>query len=215
MLNSPKSFPQFPLLPVEIRRMIWAASLRHHSPPRLYEDTRGSLMIPIDRSAMMAEERYILSTCREARDVALKLLPDTIALAGGSMIRYNSSAAAPTAGQGPEQWLDILSKARNAAKCEFDFLVVRPGGKWAQDEDDGSQQFCGQFSDPFGGEDYFFKAQATDGSWWTYDDQKGFLMGVFMSFLSAKGGAVREQLGFGGALDGRLIKLFVDVSDNC
>lgn len=194
--------------------MIWAASLRHHSPPRLYEDSRESLMTPINRSEIMAEERYILSTCREARDVALKLLPDTIALAGGNLIRYNSSAAAAAAVQGPEQWLDILSKARDTAMHEFDFLVVRPFGKWAQDEDDRSQQFSGQFSDPFEGEDYFLKARAIDGSWWTYDEQKGFLMGVFISFLSAKkAGGMREQLALGGSLAGRLVKVFVEVSE--
>ncbi|PQK16801.1 hypothetical protein BB8028_0007g00050 [Beauveria bassiana] len=79
-------FPQFPLLPAEIRSYIWRLALRQ---PRLHRLNEPFLLQPTEtllRSTVTC--RTILATFQESRVEALRALPNVLPL-GHSFLHFN------------------------------------------------------------------------------------------------------------------------------
>ncbi len=93
-------FPQFARLPFELRQHIWEQfcpelSCKTVLEFRLARNTRPGVPWSVGESASLSHQtlaaRTLLSVHRESRDLALKSLPDTLALAEGSAtVRFNS-----------------------------------------------------------------------------------------------------------------------------
>lgn len=86
-----RTFHAFPLLPPELREMIWlAASSDLTAKSRVFDFTLVSiaqdgvdeLWESVWLEAQTASARAVLATCRESRGIALKRLPDTLPLRG-------------------------------------------------------------------------------------------------------------------------------------
>ncbi|RKU41440.1 hypothetical protein DL546_001269 [Coniochaeta pulveracea] len=123
------TFHAFPLLPPELREMIWlAASSDLTAQSRVFDFSLVSVpdgLVELRPSAMLeaqtASARAVLATCRESRVIALKRLPDTLPLYGKRFdIRCNLNQDVIFLGGPPGQHLplkmpDFAHKIRHLA----------------------------------------------------------------------------------------------------
>ncbi|KAI1109367.1 hypothetical protein F5Y14DRAFT_432786 [Nemania sp. NC0429] len=90
-------FPQFSLLPPELRNMIWeAVDPDLKSPGRVFDFILMEAHRPFWASATLAQQtapaRALLSASKESRSIALAHYPDTIDLGSYGVIRFRSSS---------------------------------------------------------------------------------------------------------------------------